>query len=58
MVGNAPQSRETEVNAELGALLVAMAEHMPAKQAAKTLSAYSGVKTKTLYNYLIDQRDS
>ena len=58
LVGNAPQSSETEVNAELGALLIAMAEHMPAKQAAKTLSAYSGLKTKTLYNYLIDRRDS
>ena len=58
LVGNAPQSGETEVNAELGALLIAIAEHMPAKQAAKTLSAYSGVKTKALYNYLIDRRDS
>ena len=58
LVGTAPQSGETEVSAELGALLLAMAEHMPAKQAAKTLSAYSGVKTKALYNFLIDQRDS
>ncbi|MEM1404752.1 MAG: 16S rRNA (cytidine(1402)-2'-O)-methyltransferase [Pseudomonadota bacterium] len=58
LVGDSPKAGATDVNAELGALLIAMAEHMPAKQAAKTLSAYSGVKTKTLYNYLIDRRGS
>lgn len=44
------------IDPALGELLRGMAEHMPARQAAKLLSAYSGVRSRQLYDYLLAHR--
>ncbi|EED33859.1 conserved hypothetical protein TIGR00096 [gamma proteobacterium NOR5-3] len=44
------------IDPALGELLRGMAEHMPARQAAKLLSTYSGVRSRQLYDFLLEQR--
>ncbi|GAB5414743.1 MAG: 16S rRNA (cytidine(1402)-2'-O)-methyltransferase [Congregibacter sp.] len=57
LLGPAPKkSNDLTIDENLGALLESMAEHMPAKQAAKLLATYSGVRAKELYNHLIARR--
>ncbi|WOJ94962.1 16S rRNA (cytidine(1402)-2'-O)-methyltransferase [Congregibacter variabilis] len=53
-----PARSESDVSIEpaLGELLRGMAEHMPARQAAKLLSSYSGVRSRQLYDYLLEHR--
>ena len=46
------------IDPALGELLLGMAEHMPARQAAKLASAYSGVRSRQLYDYLLTRRDA
>jgi 16S rRNA (cytidine1402-2'-O)-methyltransferase len=46
------------IDPALGELLRGMAEHMPARQAAKLLSAYSGVRSRQLYDYLLEHRQA
>lgn len=45
------------VDPALGELLLGMAEHMPARQAAKLLASYSGVRSRQLYDYVLQHRD-
>ena len=47
-----------ELDADLGRLLSGMAEHMPARQAAKLLAAYAGLNSRDLYNYLLANRET
>lgn len=56
LLGPAPDGPAVSLDPALSALLVAMAEHMPARQAAKLLAAYSGLRSKDLYTHLIEQR--
>jgi 16S rRNA (cytidine1402-2'-O)-methyltransferase len=52
-----PPAQEAMVDEALGRLLLAMAQHMPGKQAAALLAQYSGVRRKLLYDYLLERRD-
>jgi 16S rRNA (cytidine1402-2'-O)-methyltransferase len=56
LVGPAPARPTASLDPALAELLSGMAEHMPARQAAKLIASYSGLKTKQLYNYLLERR--
>lgn len=58
LLAPAPRAPARELDAALSDLLLAMAEQMPARAAAKLLSAYSGIRTKTLYAHILELRDS
>jgi 16S rRNA (cytidine1402-2'-O)-methyltransferase len=58
LVGPAPARPTASLDPALAELLSGMAEHMPARQAAKLIANYSGLKTKQLYNYLLERRGS
>jgi len=52
-----PVEAGTGVDPALGELLLGMAKHMPARQAAKLLSSYSGVRSRQLYDFVLQHRD-
>lgn len=56
LLGPDQTKREAQLDPALGKLLRAMAEHMPARQAAKLLGAYAGLRTRDLYDYLISHK--
>jgi 16S rRNA (cytidine1402-2'-O)-methyltransferase len=56
LLAPAPASVASEVDPALGELLLAMAEHMPARQAAKLCAGYSGLRSRQLYDYLLARR--
>ena len=56
LLSPAPDESASDVDPALGDLLVAMAEHMPARRAAKLLAAYSGLRSRQLYDYLLTRR--
>lgn len=57
MLGPSPRDAAAEPAPELLQLLRGMAEHMPARTAAKLVAAYSGIKTRPLYERLVQRRD-
>lgn len=56
LLGPAPRTTELVLDHQLATLLESMAEHMPARQAAKLVSAYSGLHSRQLYTYLLERR--
>lgn len=52
MVAPAPGGAAVTLDTELATLLRGMAEHMPPRKAAKLLSAYSGIASRELYEFL------
>ena len=57
MLGPPSRDAAAEPAPELIHLLHGIAEHMPARAAAKLVAAYSGVKTRQLYERLVQGRD-
>lgn len=57
MLGPSPREAAAELAPELLQLLRGMAEHMPARAAAKLVAAYAGGKTRPLYERLVRDRD-
>lgn len=56
LLGPSPNDSELALDDRLATLLVSMAEHMPARQAAKILAAYSGLPSRELYAHLLERR--
>lgn len=56
LVSPARAERGATVDAALGEMLVGMAEHMPARRAAKLVASYSGLRSRQLYDYLLARR--
>ncbi|MFK7829176.1 MAG: 16S rRNA (cytidine(1402)-2'-O)-methyltransferase [Congregibacter sp.] len=56
LLGPAPSKTELVLDHQLATLLESMAEHMPARQAAKLIAAYSGLHSRQLYAYLLERR--
>ncbi|WP_439105700.1 16S rRNA (cytidine(1402)-2'-O)-methyltransferase [Congregibacter sp.] len=56
LLSPARAEQDTTIDPALGELLVGMAEHMPARQASKLLAAYSGVRSRQLYDFLLERR--
>ncbi|WOJ98363.1 16S rRNA (cytidine(1402)-2'-O)-methyltransferase [Congregibacter brevis] len=48
--------RGAQLDPALGELLLGIAEHMPARKAAKLVAGYSGLPTRQLYDFLLQHR--
>ncbi|EAQ99021.1 16S rRNA (cytidine(1402)-2'-O)-methyltransferase [Congregibacter litoralis] len=57
LLAPAPDQGVAEVDSALGELLRGMAEHMPARQAAKLVAAYAGMPSRQLYDYLLQHKE-
>lgn len=58
LLGPAPTRQQLSLDPPLATLLESCAEHMPARQAAKLIAAYSGIASRDLYRHLLDSRDA
>lgn len=56
LLAPAKDQRDAEIDPAMGELLLGMAEHMPARKAAKLISAYSGLPSRQLYDYVLQHR--